>query len=181
MDTAALAAEAPAPPSLLRSLRSASGESLNACDDGDGAAAAALLENQLEMRRGMEVISDARRANMVPQRCVRRSVTVMARTLELRALGQGLVSARHKFGRFFAPANYQLPETWDALFAENDVVCYDTRSDPYELANLAHPRYRASNRDLLLRLNAELNALVAAETARGAAPLPWAAAPASSS
>jgi len=173
VDTAALAAEAPvAHPALLVSLRSASGESLDR--GGDGGSTGTRLGDQLEMRRGMEVISDARRANMVPQRCVRRSVAVMARTLELRSLGQCAVGARFKFGRFFSPTNYQVPETWDDLFGENDVVCYDVASDPYELVNLAHPRYRDANRATLLGLNAELNALVAAEApAVAGVPLPW--------
>ena len=54
-----------------------SGESLGS-DDDVGASGPTSLDGELLMRRGMEVISDARRANMVPQRCVRRSVTVMA-------------------------------------------------------------------------------------------------------
>lgn len=174
VDTAALASEALAQPMLVDTRRSSSGESLGGSDGEGSTPGGSLLDGEIRMRAGMEVISDARRANMVPQRCVRRSVTVMARTLELRALGQCVVTGRHKFGRFFSPRDHQLPETWDALFEANDVVAYDTLDDPYELVNLAHPRYRDRNRALLLRLNDALNAAIAAETATPGPPrVPW--------
>ena len=88
----------------------------------------------------------------------------MARTLELRAVGQCLVSSTHKFGRFFSKNEHQLPKTWAQLFEYNDVVAYDTVSDPYELVNLAHPRYRDQNKALILKLNQDLNDLIKRET-----------------
>jgi len=82
------------------------------------------------------------------------------------------VTDSHKFGRFFSAAEHTVPETWEELFGSNDVVVYDTREDPYELVNLAHPRYRERNRELILSLNSMLNDLVAAETFGGAG-APW--------
>ena len=45
------------------------------------------------------------------------------------------------------------------------MVLYDRVSDPDELVNLAHAYYRDRHRELILELNAKLNALLDAEGA----------------
>ena len=88
-----------------------------------------------------------------------------AKSIGLRSVGQGVVTPTHKFMRFFDAAGHKTPDSWEALFCDNDVVLYDTERDRDELVNLAHPRYRARYRDLILRLNAALNAALDAEGA----------------
>ena len=87
------------------------------------------------------------------------------RTAVLRSVGQAVCTPTHSFARFFSSTELNRPETWEALFTHNDVVLYDRVSDPDELVNLAHAYYRDRHRELILELNAKLNALLDAEGA----------------
>lgn len=82
-------------------------------------------------------------------------------SLDNRVLFRGVHDGRYKFARYFAPSQHHTPSTWDQLVAHNDLELYDTQADPDELTNLAaNP---VACRELILRLNGKVNALVAAE------------------
>ena len=68
---------------------------------------------------------------------------------------------RYKFGRYYAPAACNTPETLEDLLANNDVQLFDLESDPEEMRNLALEPEK--NRTLILRMNALLNDLTAKE------------------
>lgn len=68
---------------------------------------------------------------------------------------------RHKFSRYYAPDNFNTPTTFEALLAGNDLELFDLERDPDELVNLAvDPQ---AHRALILRLNEQLNRLIARE------------------
>lgn len=81
--------------------------------------------------------------------------------LMLRRLHRGVHDGRYKFARYFAPAQHHVPVRWADLIAYNDLELYDTQADPDEIENLAFEPAR--HRKLIERLNAQTNALVAAE------------------
>ena len=81
--------------------------------------------------------------------------------IEGRNLIRGVFDGRYKFGRYFRPAEHHTPKDWETLVAHNDLELYDTEKDPDELVNLAlKPE---DYRDLILSLNAKVNALIAKE------------------
>lgn len=81
--------------------------------------------------------------------------------LTLRRLHRGVHDGRYKFARYFAPAEHHIPQRWDDLVAHNDLELYDTATDPDEIDNLA---WRPdAHKPLIERLNAQTNALIAAE------------------
>ena len=57
--------------------------------------------------------------------------------LHKRGFLRGYTDERYTFGRYFAPLEPNRPTDLDSLFAGNDVVLYDRRSDPAEMVNLA--------------------------------------------
>ena len=71
-----------------------------------------------------------------------------------RALIRGIFDGRHRFARYFAPADHHRPEDWETLSTRNDLELYDTASDPDEIVNLAG---EAAHRETILDLNARLN------------------------
>lgn len=71
-----------------------------------------------------------------------------------RALIRGIFDGRHRFARYFAPANHHRPEDWNTLSARNDLELYDTANDRDEIVNLAG---ETAHRETVLRLNAQLN------------------------
>ncbi len=73
---------------------------------------------------------------------------------------RGLFDGRYKFGRYFRPDQHHTPRDWTTLTKYNDIELYDTYQDPNETINLAA---KDEYRDLVLRLNAHLNRLMAAE------------------
>jgi hypothetical protein len=70
-------------------------------------------------------------------------------------------NGRYKFARYFAPGAHHTPEDWATLLRHNQLELYDTVEDPDELVNLAATPEK--HRQLLLRLNAQTNSLIAAE------------------
>jgi arylsulfatase len=68
---------------------------------------------------------------------------------------------RYKFSRYFSPLDRNSPKTIDDLYQWNDVELYDHRTDPEEVKNLAINR--RGNADLIMRMNAKLEAIIKAE------------------
>lgn len=68
---------------------------------------------------------------------------------------------RYKYSRYYAPDDFNTPETWDEIFAHNDLELFDLQTDPDEIHNLAADP--DSHRDQILRMNALLNRMIAAE------------------
>jgi arylsulfatase A-like enzyme len=69
---------------------------------------------------------------------------------------RSVFDGRYRFSRYFSPLDFNRPTTWEALAAHNDLELYDLVADPEETANLAADRARHG--DLVLAMNAELNA-----------------------
>ncbi len=71
---------------------------------------------------------------------------------------------QYKFARYYAPANFNTPTTIEQILRDNDVQLFDLRNDPLETSNLAlDPE---ENKDLILRMNALLNELIAKEVGK---------------
>jgi arylsulfatase A-like enzyme len=68
---------------------------------------------------------------------------------------------RYKFSRYFSPLDRNSPRTIDELYQWNDVELYDHKTDPEEVKNLANNR--RGNVDLIMRMNAKLEAIIKAE------------------
>ena len=68
---------------------------------------------------------------------------------------------RYKFARYYAPDDFNTPVTLEQIFRNNDVQLFDLKNDPLETHNLALDPDK--NRDLILRMNALLNQLIAKE------------------
>jgi arylsulfatase len=71
---------------------------------------------------------------------------------------------QYKFARYYAPAAFNTPQTLRDIFKQNDVQLFDLKNDPEELHNLAlEPK---SHKDVILRMNALLNELMAKEVGK---------------
>ncbi len=79
----------------------------------------------------------------------------------LRVAIRSITDERYRFTRYFGFRDFNTPQTLDELRAKNDLELYDLRDDPDESNNLAASF--DANRDLIARMNAKLNALIAAE------------------
>jgi arylsulfatase A-like enzyme len=71
---------------------------------------------------------------------------------------------QYKFARYYAPANFNTPETLEQIFRNNDLQLFDLKNDPLEVDNLALDAEK--NKDLILRMNALLNELLAKEVGK---------------
>ena len=74
---------------------------------------------------------------------------------------RSVFDGRYVFARYFSPKQHNRPTTLEELLRLNDVELYDTRTDPYEMTNLAAPTLR--KRELLVAMNDKLNRLIDAE------------------
>ncbi|CTQ56058.1 arylsulfatase [Roseibium album] len=68
---------------------------------------------------------------------------------------------RHKFARYYAPDNFNTPDTLEDLLANNELELFDLNTDPDELVNLAVDT--KTNAELIMRMNALLNRMIAKE------------------
>ena len=71
---------------------------------------------------------------------------------------------RYKFARYYAPDNFNTPETLEALLANNEIELFDLKTDPDEMNNLGV--HVEANKDLILRMNALLNRMIAREVGK---------------
>jgi len=71
------------------------------------------------------------------------------------------IDGRYKFARYFSPRQHNSPRSMDDLLRFNDVELFDTKDDPDENHNLAASP--AENADLIMRMNARLETLIASE------------------
>jgi arylsulfatase len=83
--------------------------------------------------------------------------------MDNRELFRGIFDGRYKFVRYYGLAHYNLPETIEELFGNNDVALYDLLMDPEEMNNLADQDNPDFDEELLALMNAKLNSLVEEE------------------
>jgi len=74
---------------------------------------------------------------------------------------RSMFDGRYKFSRYFSPKQFNQPHTLEGIFKLNDVELFDLESDPHEMRNLATEPNKHG--ELLLAMNAEMNALIEAE------------------
>ncbi|WP_346908062.1 hypothetical protein [uncultured Roseibium sp.] len=68
---------------------------------------------------------------------------------------------RFKFSRYYAPDNFNTPETLEDLLANNEIELFDLKNDPDELDNLGVDT--KTNAELIMRMNGLLNRMIAKE------------------
>ncbi len=74
---------------------------------------------------------------------------------------RSVFDGRYKYSRYFSPQHHNQPQTLEGIFELNDVELFDLETDPDETRNLAlDPK---KNADLLLAMNAKMNALIETE------------------
>lgn len=74
---------------------------------------------------------------------------------------RSVFDGRYRFSRYFSPLDFNTPTSFEALVARNDLELYDLQTDPFETHNLA--RAAAPPRDLIMAMNATMNARIAEE------------------
>ena len=68
---------------------------------------------------------------------------------------------RYKYARYYAPDDFNTPESFEEILARNDLELFDLQEDPDEIANLGADSQ--ANKALILRLNALMNRMIARE------------------
>jgi arylsulfatase len=91
-------------------------------------------------------------------------LTELQSKLNKRGFMSFVFDGQYKFVRYYAPANFNTPTTLEQIMRDNDVQLFDLKSDPLEKSNLALDPDK--NKDLILRMNALLNELLAHEVGR---------------
>jgi arylsulfatase len=86
--------------------------------------------------------------------------------LDKRGFLSFVFDGRYKFGRYYAPAAINTPQTLEEILGNNDVQLFDLQSDPEEMRNLALEPEK--NRETILRMNALLNDLITKEVGNAA-------------
>jgi arylsulfatase len=81
--------------------------------------------------------------------------------LDKRGLLSFVFDGRYKFGRYYAPTDFNTPRTLEEITANNDVQLFDLQNDPEEMHNLAAEPEK--NRETILRMNELLNDMIAKE------------------
>lgn len=84
----------------------------------------------------------------------------IAPDMRKRGAVRAIFDGRYTFARYFSPKQHNRPTSWEQLSKANDLELYDTQADPLELNNLA---YSKQHRELVMAMNAKLNALIDAE------------------
>ena len=79
-----------------------------------------------------------------------------------------MFDGRYKYARYFAPLQRNTPTTFEELTKLNELELYDHKTDPQEMHNLAMDLQ--ANKELIMRLNAKMNELIAAEVGEDVGP-----------
>ena len=111
---------------------------------------AAAAEAGLEFHRGTEAFKEM-------------LGTIGAPDTEKREVFRGIFDGRYKLIRYFGLAHYQLPQSVEELYENNDVALYDLQRDPGETNNLANPDNPGYDEALLAEMNSKLNSLISEE------------------
>src|SRR6478752_633128 len=78
-------------------------------------------------------------------------LTELERKLDKRGFLSFVFDGRYKFARYYAPANFNTPETLEQILRDNDIQLFDLKHDPLETHNLVVDAEK--NTDLILRMN----------------------------
>jgi arylsulfatase len=84
-----------------------------------------------------------------------------AARLDKRGFLSFVFDGRYKFARFYAPNDFNTPQTMEEIFKHNDVQLFDLEKDAGEVNNLALTPEK--NKELILRMNGVLNNSIAKE------------------
>jgi len=107
----------------------------------------------------MPFIANAKAAGKDPK--AEMAATGFRPNLKKRGSVRSMSDGRYTFSRYFSPTEHHKPANLDELYKYNDLELYDREQDPGEITNLAADR--AANGDLVLAMNAKLEAIIAAE------------------
>jgi arylsulfatase A-like enzyme len=88
-------------------------------------------------------------------------LTELQPNLDKRGFLSFAFDGQYKFARYYAPSDFNTPVTLEQILRNNDVQLFDLKNDPLETHNLALDPEK--NQDLILRMNALLNQLMAKE------------------
>jgi len=91
-------------------------------------------------------------------------LTELQSKLNKRAFLSFVFDGQYKFARYYAPADFNTPETLEQIVRNNDLQLFDLKNDPLEAHNLALDTEK--NKDVILRMNALLNELMAKEVGK---------------
>jgi arylsulfatase len=92
------------------------------------------------------------------------SLAEMHPDLNKRGFMSFVFDGQYKFARYYAPAAFNNPQTLRGIIKQNDIQLLDLKNDPDERHNLAlEPE---SHKDVILRMNALLNELMAKEVGK---------------
>jgi arylsulfatase A-like enzyme len=91
-------------------------------------------------------------------------LTELQSKLNKRGFLSFVFDGQYKFARYYAPANFNTPETLEQIVRNNDVQLFDLKNDSLETQNLALDTEK--NKDIILRMNALLNELAAKEVGK---------------
>ena len=81
-----------------------------------------------------------------------------------RGFVRAIITPEYKFARYFAPKNFNTPENYDDLVANNDVELFQMGSD--EMDNLAYTGSKDFNKERVISMNQRLNNLIRREITR---------------
>lgn len=115
-----------------------------------------LAQNDAQL---MRVMAEAAFTKRDPKELVKE--TGFKPDLRKRGSVRATFDGRYKFARYFSPMQRNRPVTLEDLYRFNDVELYDLRTDPGEMKNLG--ARRGTNDELVLAMNAKLNAVMDAE------------------
>lgn len=89
------------------------------------------------------------------------SLEILHPNLKKRGFLNFVFDGRYKFTRYYAPSEFNTPETFQQILQFNDLELFDLEKDPFEMKNLAVEPVK--HQALIMRLNALMNELIADE------------------